>query len=231
MPKKGGNGDVLHLDNIKLVVYSKKEDRLNCITHGAGVLLAAAVLVICLKKSLESGAANKIASALIYGGAMVILYAASAFYHGLPAGKLRKIARVIDYSMIYILIAGTATPCALVGIYDVDRGHALFVFYFAWVCAAIGILMSVLLFEKTKVLRMVLYIGAGVVMFASIYPIAGAIDKKALGLLILGGLIYTAGTLFLRLGMRKEYAHTIFHLFVLAGSVTHFYVMVKYIFV
>ena len=67
-------------------------------------------------------------------------------------------------------------------------------------------------------------------MFASIFPIRGSIDKRALGLLILGGLIYVAGTIFLRIGKKKEYAHTIFHLFVLAGSATHFYVMVKYIF-
>lgn len=221
----------MYSENIELAVYSKKEDKLNCITHGAGVILAAVVLVVCLKKSLEFGAPNKILSALIYGVTMMTLYAASALYHGLPTGKLRKIARVIDYSMIYILIAGTATPCALVGLYDIHRGHALFVFYFAWACAAIGILMSVLFFEKTKVLRMVLYIGEGVVMFASVFPIKGAINKNALGLLILGGLIYTAGTIFLRLGKKKEYAHTIFHLFVLAGSGMHFYVMVKYIFV
>lgn len=220
----------MYSDNIELVAYSKKEDKLNWLTHAAGVVLAVAVLAICLIKSLESGAANKIASALIYGITMITLYAASAFYHGLPAGNLRKIARVIDYSMIYLLIAGTATPCALVGLYHIDRGHALFVFYFAWACAVVGILMSALVFEKTKVLRMVLYIGEGVVMFASIYPIKGTIDKRALGLLILGGLIYVAGTIFLRLGKKKEYAHTIFHLFVLAGSVVHFYVMVKYIF-
>ena len=212
----------MYSKNIKLVDYTKNEDRLNCITHAAGVLLSLAVLVICLKKSLESGATNKIVSAWIYGGPMTLLYAASAFYHGLPVGKMRKIARVIDYSVIYILIAGTATPCALIGLYDKDRGHALFVFYFAWTCAAIGIVMSVAFFEKTRVLRMVLYIGEGVVMFASIYPIKGAIDKRPLGLLILGGLIYVAGTLFLRLGRTKEYAHTVFHLFVLMGSVTHF---------
>lgn len=220
----------MYSEKIKLAAYSKKEDKLNCITHAAGVLLAVAVLAICLKKSLESGEANKIVSALIYGGTMITLYAASAFYHGLPVGKMRKIARVIDYSMIYLLIAGTATPCALIGLYHINRGHALFVFYFAWACAVVGILMSTVFFEKTRVLRMVLYIGEGVVMFASICPIKGAIDKCALGLLILGGLIYVAGTIFLRLGKKKEYAHTIFHLFVLAGSVMHFYVMVKYIF-
>jgi hemolysin III len=104
------------------------------------------------------------------------------------------------------------------------------VFFFAWACAAIGIVMSVFFFEKTRVLRIVLYIGEGVVMFASIYPIAGMINRRALALLFVGGLVYVAGMFFLRLGRKKEYAHTLFHLFVLTGSVTHFYVMVKYIF-
>jgi len=221
----------LYPDNIKLVTYSKNEDKLNCITHAAGVVLAAAVLAVCLANAVHAGGANKIISALVYGISMVILYGASAVYHGLPAGNLKKIARVIDYSMIYILIAGTATPCALIGLYEKDRGHALFVFYFAWGCAALGIAMSVLFFEKTKKLRIMLYIGEGVVMFASVYPIVDLIDKRALGLLMIGGLVYTTGMLFLRLGKKREYAHTVFHLFVLAGSLLHFYVMVKYIFV
>jgi len=224
-------GDALYPDNIKLVTYSKNEDRLNCVTRAAGVLLAAAVLTVCLAKALESGGANKLISALVYGISMLVLYGASASYHGLPAGNLKKIARVIDYSMIFILIAGTATPCALVGLYDISPAHGWFVMCFAWGCAALGIVMSVLFFEKTKALRIILYIGEGVVMFASVYPIVDLIDKRALGLLILGGLIYTAGMIFLRLGRKREYAHTVFHLFVLAGSLTHFYVMVKYIFV
>ncbi len=221
----------MYPDNIKLVTYSQNEDKLNCVTHLAGVFLAAAVLVVCLNASLESGAANKIISALVYGISMLVLYGASAVYHGLPAGNLKKIARVIDYSMISILIAGTATPCALIGLYEKDRGHALFVFFFAWGCAVLGILMSVLFFEKTKTLRIILYVGEGIVMFASVYPITGMINKRALGLLIVGGLVYAAGMIFLRLGRKREYAHTVFHLFVLAGSLTHFYVMVKYIFV
>jgi hemolysin III len=221
----------LYPDHISLADYSKREDKLNCMTHAAGVLLAAAVLAVCLGRSLDSGEANKIVSALIYGISMIVLYGASALYHGLPPGKLRKIARVIDYSMIYILIAGTATPSALIGLYEKSRAHALFVFYFAWGCAVLGIAMSVLFFEKTKVLRIILYIGEGVVMFASVYPIVGLINKRALGLLIVGGLIYVAGMIFLRLGRKREYAHTVFHLFVLAGSLTHFYVMAQYIFV
>ena len=205
---------------VDLVAYTKKEDKLNCVTHAAGVLLAGAVLAVCLQRALEQGTINSIVSALVYGISMMVLYAASALYHGLPPGTARKAARVIDYSMIYILIAGTATPCALIGLYEKDRAHALFVFYFAWSCAALGIAMSVLFFERTRVPRILLYIGEGVVMFASVYPIAGLIDKRALGLLIVGGLVYAAGMIFLRLGRKREYAHTVFHLFVLAGSLT-----------
>lgn len=218
-------------DKIELVTYSKKEDRLNCLTHAAGVLIAAAVLAVCLPRAIKSGEINEVISAAVYGMSMIVLYGASAFYHGLTAGNLKKIARVIDYSMIFILIAGTATPCALITLFDISPVHCWFVFGVAWGCAFIGILSTVFFFTKTKVLRMVLYIGEGVVMFASVFPIIDIINKRALGILILGGLIYVAGMIFLRMGKTKAYAHTVFHLFVLAGSLTHFYVMIKYIFI
>ncbi len=216
-------------DKIELVTYSKKEDRLNCLTHAAGVLMAATVLAVCLARAIKYGATNKTISAAVYGMSMIVLYGASAFYHGLTAGNLKKIARVIDYSMIFILIAGTATPCALISLYEINPLHCWFVFYVAWGCAFIGILSTVFFFTKTKVFRMVLYIGEGVVMLASVYPIVSMINMRALGILILGGLIYVAGMIFLRIGKTKAYAHTVFHLFVLAGSTAHFYVMVKYI--
>ncbi len=193
--------------------------------------MAAVVLAICLSRSIRSGEANKIISALVYGASMIVLYSSSAFYHGLPAGRLKKIARVLDYSMIFILIAGTATPCALVSLYEKDPEHCWFVFFVAWSCALAGILSTVFFFNRTKVLRMLLYVGEGVVMFASVFPIADQINKRALGILIAGGFIYVIGMIFLRMGRTKAYAHTVFHLFVLAGSLTHFYVMVEYIFV
>jgi hemolysin III len=223
--------DGMYPDKIGLATYSKKEDRLNAVTHAAGVLLAAAVLAVTLSRSIALGKANMIISALVYGVSMMVLYAASAFYHGLPAGNLKKIARVLDYSMIFILIAGTATPCALISLYEKNPANCWFVFFVAWGCALAGILSTVFFFEKTKTLRMLMYIGEGVVMFASVYPIIDMINKRALGILILGGLIYVAGMIFLRMGRKRAYAHTVFHLFVLAGSVTHFYVMIKYIFI
>ena len=139
----------MYPDKVNLVTYSKKEDKLNCITHAAGVVLAAAVLAICLAKSVKTGEANKIISAVVYGVSMMVLYGASAFYHGLPVGNLKKIARVLDYSMIFILIAGTATPCAMIGLYEKSPAHGWFVLYFAWGCAVVGILSSVFFFEKT----------------------------------------------------------------------------------
>ena len=221
----------MYPDKIKLVTYSQKEEMLNTVSHAAGVILAIAVLAVTLSRSIAAGKANMIISAVVYGVSMIVLYGASAFYHGLPAGNLKKIARVLDYSMIFILIAGTATPCALITLYEKDQRYCWFVFGVAWGCALVGILSTVFFFEKTKVLRIVLYIGEGVVMFSSVYPIIDMINKRALAILIFGGLIYVTGMIFLRWGIKKAYAHTIFHLFVLAGSVTHFYVMIKYIFV
>jgi len=220
----------MYPEKITLVPYSAREEKLNTVTHAAGALLAVGALAACLADASVPGGRRVTASALVYGLSLVTLFGASALYHGLPQGNYKRIARVVDYSMIFLLIAGTATPCALVGLYGRAPGTAWFVLTVAWLCAAAGIASTVLFFEKTKALRIVLYLGEGVVMFASVFPVIDRIDKTALGLLILGGLIDAAGMIFLRLGKRMEFAHTVFHLFVLAGCAVHFYVMIRYIF-
>jgi len=217
-------------DKIPLVAYTRREEKLNTFTHAAGALLALGALAACLADVSVPGRPRDWVSALIYGLSLLTLFLASALYHGLPGGRWKKIARVVDYSMIFLLIAGTATPCALVGLVDRAPGTAWFVLAVAWSCAAAGILSTVFFFEKTKALRIVLYLGEGVVMFASVFPVIDRIDRTALGLLIAGGLIEAAGMIFLRLGKRMEFAHTVFHLFVLAGCAVHFYVMIQYLF-
>ncbi len=217
--------------NIPLVHYSEEEEKVNVITHAAGIVLSFVVLVLCLKRALDSGKMNVVVSAIVYGGSMILMYGASAFYHGLSPGKLKRFARLIDYCAVFILIAGTATPCALAGVYGKNRGIALFIFFFAWACAIIGIVMSAVAFEKTKAARLILYIGEGLIMFASVLPIKGSIIPRALHLLFFGSLIYVAGMFFLWLGKTKKYAHGVFHIVVIMGSLVHFYVMLKYIFV
>lgn len=216
---------------IKHVEYSKEEELLNVISHLAAAILAGLVLYICVKRSLHMGGLNSLLSAIIYGLTMIALYLTSAVYHGLPAGPYRQLARMVDYSMVFLLIAATATPIALVGLYNRARGHAIFIFAFAWGCAFLGIIMSVFFFEKTRVWRMVLYVGQGIIMFAVSFPLIGQINKKAFLLFLLGAFVFVFGMIFLRLGVKYKYMHTVFHLFVLAGSAVHFYTMLKYIFV
>lgn len=217
-------------DSVALVKYSKKEDRLNCLTHAAGAAAAAVVLAVCLASSVAAGDRYKIFSAAVYGASMIVLYTASAVYHGLPEGPAKKRARMVDYSMIFVLIAGTATPCALIGLYGKSPSLCRFVFLTAWGCAVVGIASTVLFFQKTRVLRIVMYIAEGVVMFSSVFPILDEIDKSALGILLLGGLVYILGMLFLRWGQKRQYAHNVFHIFVLAGSAIHFYAINEYMF-
>lgn len=217
-------------DGIPLVVYTAREEKLNTLTHAAGALLALGALAACLADASAPGRPRDWASALVYGLSLVTMFGASALYHGLPGGRWKKITRVIDYSMIFLLIAGTATPCALIGLYDRSHGTAWFVLAVAWGCAATGILSTVFFFEKTKALRIVLYLGEGVVMFSSVFPILDLIDLRALLLLIAGGLIQVFGLIFLRLGKTVEFAHMVFHLVVIAGCSVHFYVMISYLF-
>ncbi|HOO25919.1 MAG TPA: hemolysin III family protein [Clostridiales bacterium] len=216
---------------IKHVEYSKKEEILNVLSHLAGAFLAGLVLYICVKRSLNMGGLNRIISALIYGLTMLALYLTSAVYHGLPAGPYRQVARVVDYSMVFLLIAATATPIALVGLYDKARGYAIFIFVFAWFCALAGIIMSVFFFEKTRLWRMILYVGQGIIMFGVSVDLLGLLNKNSFLLFLFGGAVFVAGMIFLRLGVKREYMHAVFHVFALAGSAIHFYAMLKYVFV
>ncbi|NLP47876.1 MAG: hypothetical protein GX345_02915 [Clostridiales bacterium] len=216
---------------ISHVQYSKSEELLNTLTHAAGAFLAAGVLWLALGRSLLMGGLAAPLSALIYGLSMLLLFITSAVYHGLPAGPARQKARVLDYSMVFVLIAATATPIALVGLYDRARGRALFIFIFAWACALTGLAMSLFFFEKTRILRMVLYVGQGIIMFAVSYPLIDLIDKNSFLSFLLGGAVFLIGMIFLRLGVKHRYMHTVFHLFVLAGCAIHFYAMLKYVFV
>lgn len=217
-------------DSIPLVTYTGREEKLNTLTHATGALLALGALTACLADASMPGRPRDWVSAAVYGFSLLTLFSASALYHGLPGGRWKKIARVVDYSMIFLLIAGTATPCALLGLADRAPKTAWFVLSVAWGCAAAGILSTVFFFEKTKALRIILYLGEGVVMFASVFPILDRIDLKALLLLILGGLIQASGLIFLRLGITVEFAHAVFHLIVIAGCAVHFYVMLRYLF-
>lgn len=209
------------LDNVKLPYYSKSEDKANSISHFIGAVFGAAATVILLIKSEDS---SHVISSLIFGAAMIILYSGSSFYHMLSPGNAKKFARLIDHSVIFVLITGTSIPLMILDVLPYYKTLAVICITVSVVTAVLGITLTFIDQEKFKKLQMVLYMVLGWMCLFLFYPIYKC-DPNALllfGMLILGGAIYTVGTIFYSLGRFKPYFHFIFHLFILGGTVTHF---------
>ena len=218
-------------ENIELIEYTKRQEILNSLTHAAGAVFAAAGLILCLNKVRGEGM-RAVLSACVYCSAFFAVYASSALYHGLPPGEAKRLFRLFDHIAIPLLLAGTATPCALITLYRVSPFHGYAVFATGWFCAAFGIITKLFFFndKKLKTICMAVYFAGGASMLFSAIPRLGSINKTGFLLLCLGCLAYTAGAVFCRIGIKRPWFHTAFHVFVLAGSIIHFYVIYTYIF-
>ncbi len=218
---------------VKLVHYTKLEDILNSITHFLGVPVGIAALVLCIRKSLQLNSKPALATSIIYGLSIILLYAASGIYHGVKPGKLKLILRVIDHSNIFLLIAGSATPYSLIAFLPTHPLLGWASVIFVWTCAIVGITLTVINMEKFKVVQMVMYIAIGWTLLLFVKPMitifSGSL-RPGLTLLVVGGVIYTLGAIIYGFGRKYRYFHTIFHGFVLAGTLTHFYSIYNYVF-
>lgn len=209
------------IENVCLPYYTKKEDRANSISHTVGVIFGAVAMIILLLKSHDI---SHVISSIIFGVAMIILYSGSSIYHRLPRGKAKKIARLVDHSVIFVLITGTNIPLMILDVLPYYKALAIVCISVSVVTALLGIVLTFIDQEKYKKLQMVLYMVLGWMCIFLFYPIYKC-DPNALllfGLLVLGGAVYTLGTIFYSIGRFKRYYHFIFHLFILGGTFTHF---------
>ncbi len=211
---------------VGLIEYSPWVDFWNSATHAVGAVAAAAGLVVLL---LKAEGLRELPAVLIYGLSMIAVYSISAFYHGLPLGELKRRARLADHTAIPVLIAGTATPCALITLFEASTASALFVFFVAWGCAAFGVISKLFFFEKLKAVTMAVYIISCILMLGCAVPLLGEIDKNAFNLLLYGNLTYVVGAICCWLGIKREWFHVVFHLFVLAAGAIHFYAIYNYV--
>lgn len=212
--------------DVELIKYSKKIDLANCLTHALGAVLSVGGLVAMIMKA--QGLRHTL-SAVIYGLSLIAVYTVSAVYHGLPQGETKRRARLVDHSTVPMLIAGTATPCALVTLYDIGLANCLLVFILAWVCAFFGVFSKIFFFEKLKAVTMAVYIISSLIMISSALPVIDQIDLFAFKLLIVGCISYVVGAVLCGLGKRHPLLHVIFHIFVLTGSAVHFYAIYVYV--
>ncbi|WP_018249657.1 PAQR family membrane homeostasis protein TrhA [Orenia marismortui] len=205
------------MDNIEN--FTKGEEITNAILHGIGLGLAIAALVILVVFASISGDIWDIVSFSIYGVTLVILYLSSTLYHSFPQGKAKDIFEIFDHSAIYLLIAGTYTPLTLISL----RGALGWsIFGIVWGIAVIGIIFKVFWVKRFVIFSTILYILMGWIIIFAIKPLLSNMPKSSLIFLVVGGGFYTVGTIFY-VWRKLKYHHAIWHLFVLAGSICHFF--------
>jgi hemolysin III len=201
------------------------EEVMNAVTHGIGTLLAVAGLVLLTVLAYLHGDIWHIVSFSIYGSTLVLLYLASTLYHSFTNEKVKRIFKILDHSAIYLLIAGTYTPFTLVPLHGV-LGWT--VFGVVWGLAIIGIVLKVFFAGRFKFVSTMCYLGMGWFIIVAIKPLIATVPALGMNWLFAGGLFYTLGSAFY-MWKRIPYNHAIWHLFVLAGSVSHFIAVFFYV--
>jgi hemolysin III len=197
----------------------------NSTTHMFGTALAVAALVVLLWRGIASRDPWKLGSFAVYGAMLVALYVFSTLYHVL-SGPAKRVFRKLDHLSIYLLIAGTYTPFALV---TLRRRWGWPLLAVVWALAAVGIAQEFLFRERRRWLSVSLYLGMGWLAVAVFVPMLRAIGPAGMAWLLTGGLLYTAGVFFYVVDERLAHSHGVFHLFVVGGSIAHFLVVVRYV--
>lgn len=211
---------------ISIPSYTVGEEVMNGVTHGIGAILGIVGLVLCLVKAYTSGGVLEIVSSWIFGVSMVILYTMSCLYHSIKPCNAKRVFRIFDHCTIFLLIAGCYTPFTLITLHG-KIGWTLF--GVVWAMAILGITLNAIDMEKFSKLSMVCYLTMGWAIIFAIKPLCEAISKEALLLLVTGGVIYTIGAALFALGSKVRYIHSVWHLFVLAGSILHFFCIYLYV--
>jgi len=205
--------------------YSKNEEIANAITHGIGVLLSIAALVLLIVYASLKGTALHVVSFTIYGSTMLLLYVASTLVHSFPAGKAKRVFEILDHSFIYVFIAGTYTPI----LFHIVQGSLGWVLFgIVWGLTAAGIVFKAFFADRFLFTSTILYILMGWCIVFAWKPLSTHLEPAGIKLLVIGGLLYTVGTIFY-MWRSFPYHHAVWHLFVLAGSVIHFFAILLYV--
>ncbi|MFR3311840.1 PAQR family membrane homeostasis protein TrhA [Collinsella stercoris] len=207
--------------------YTLGEEIANSITHGIGAALGVAALVVMIVKAAVAGShPASLASAIIFGIALILEYLASTLYHAIAPAAAKRVFRIIDHSCIYVLIAGTYTPFCLITLADAG-GIPLCIA--VWALAVAGILFEVFMRQRqSRWLTIAVYLVMGWLVLFRLPQLIGALHPTALFLLAAGGVCYTIGAVFYVL-KKIRYMHTVFHVWVLAGSVLQFLAVVLFV--
>ena len=206
-------------------VYSPREERFNVVSHAFGVLLSVIALILLLIKASIYGNVLNIVSVIIYGGSLIVLYAASTLYHSAKEPKLRKRLKIFDHAAIFLLIAGTYAPYTLI---TLNGTVGWIIFAVVWGIAIVGVVLKLFFTGKYKIVSTIMYVLMAWVIVFAVKPLMDNLAIDGLFWLAAGGLSYMIGALLYSIEKIK-FNHAIFHVFVLFGSFFHFYSIYFYV--
>lgn len=205
--------------------YTKREEIANAVTHGIGTGLSIAALVVLIVFAATKGTAFHVVSFTIYGTAMLLLYAASTLVHSFPEGKAKRVFESLDHSFIYVFIAGTYTPI----LFHIVKGSLGWVLFgIVWGAAVFGVVFKSFFASKYLFTSTLVYIAMGWIIVFAWKPLTAHLAPGGVQLLVTGGLLYTFGTVFY-MWRSFPYHHAVWHLFVLGGSIVHFFAILLYV--
>ena len=213
-----------------LPIYTKGEEIFNMVSHIVGGALGVVALVLCVIFAAIHGNAYGVVSSAIFGTTLIILYTMSSIYHGLSEKlKAKKVFQIIDHCSIFLLIAGTYTPFALVTLREYSTATGWTIFGIIWGLATLGIILNAIDLKKYKVFSMICYLVMGwcIIIKGAVLP--ELLTMPGFILVLSGGIVYTIGALFYGLGKKKKWMHSIFHLACVIGSLLHFLCILLYV--
>ena len=210
--------------------YTRGEENFNMTSHIVGAGFGIVALVLCVVFSAIHKNGYAVVSSVVYGITMILLYTMSSIYHGLkPKRKAKKVFQILDHCSIFLLIAGSYTPFCLVSFREYNSTLGWTIFGIIWFMAILGIVLNSIDIKKFRVFSMICYLGMGwcIIFTANLLP-------KLLGipgviLLVLGGIAYSIGAILYGIGRKKKYIHSVFHLFIVLGSILHFFCILLYV--
>ena len=219
------------LKDRKLPPYSKGEEIANMVTHIIGGALGIVTAVTCIVKSFLVGDAYRIVGSFIFGISMITLYTMSSLYHGLKQGTAKKVFQVIDHCTIFILIAGTYTPICLSVLREANPMLGWGILTAVWAISALGISLNAIDLKRYSTFSLICYVLLGWCIVLPGKTAINAIPQKGFVFLLLGGVAYTVGAVLYAIGGKRNtpYIHTVFHIFVVIGSLLQYFAILFYI--
>ena len=213
-----------------LPIYSKGEEVFNMTSHIVGAILGIVATVLCIIFAAINGNVYGVVSGSIYGATMIVLYTMSSIYHGLNRERYyKKVFQVLDHCSIFLLIAGSYTPFALCTFREYNNALGWTIFGVIWAMAILGITLNSIDIKSFKKFSMICYLGMGWCIIFTINLIPKLLGNVGFGLLLAGGISYSVGAILYGVGKKRKWMHSIFHLFILLGSILQFFCILLYV--